>query len=144
METTAPKADPADPAVKTGSDGLPACNQALIIGDLVTEPETRTLPGGAKLFSFSLTVRRPGEQTTSVPLVWYDPPKRVYRWKLGTPIVATGPVVRRFFRAGGATAARTEVTVRQAEVLTQRARSRKVIDRYGADIDEIVTAAAAP
>lgn len=121
-----------------GSADLGGCNRTLIIGELATEPESRTLPGGAELFSFSLRVRRPGEQTTSVPLAWYDPPKRVHRWKLGTPIAATGAVVRRFFRAGGVTASRTEVTVHQADVLTQRSRTKKLLEKYTAEIAEVV------
>jgi hypothetical protein len=118
-----------------------ACNQALIIGELVTEPETRSLPGGTELLSFSLTVRRQGAQTTSVPMVWYDPPKRVQSWKLGVHIVATGSVVRRFYRAGAVTASRTEVTVDHADLVTRRAAAKRIVsqanDRVAATLDAV-------
>jgi len=116
-----------------------AWNHALIVGELVTEPEWRKLRGGADLFSFALTVRREDAATTSVPLVWYDPPQRVRRWKVGACIVASGSVVRRFYRAGGVTASRTEVTVERAERRDQTAKSRRVIDR---SIDELGAALA--
>ncbi|MEM7437251.1 MAG: hypothetical protein AAF436_19005 [Myxococcota bacterium] len=116
-------------------DALPvACNRALIVGELVTEPDWRTLPGGTEIFAFGLTVRQADAQTTSVPLIWYDPPRRVRQWKLGMRIAATGPVVRRFYRAGGVTASRTEVTVEQAEVVS-RAGARRVIDRTAAEVE---------
>lgn len=116
----------------------PCCNQALVIGELVTEPEFRTLPGGSELMSFSLTVRADGEITTSVPLVWFDPPERAKRWQLGDHVLATGPVVRRFYQAGGFTRSRTDVSVRSAELV----RNRKRVQRIGSDLtgslDEVV------
>lgn len=105
-------------------------NQALVIGELVTEPERRTLPGGTELFAFGLTVRRDGHATTSVPIVWYDPPKRVNSWKLGAVIAVCGPVVRRFYRAGGVTASRTEVNVVQAQLLTAKRGMQKLLSAY--------------
>lgn len=117
-----------------------SCNQALIIGELVTEPEWRTLPGGTQLFSFGLTVRRDDAAATSVPLVWYDPPQRVKRWSLGATIVARGPVVRRFYQARGMTASRTEVTVERAERLDHAAKSRRVVEHSIGALESVLGA----
>ena len=108
-----------------------ACNLALIVGELVTEPELRTLPAGTKILSFSLTVRQPGERTTSVPLTWFDPPKRTSSWKVGTQLVACGPVVRRFYQYAGGTGSRTEVQVEHADVVTRRSVAKKLIGGVG-------------
>lgn len=130
----------AEPATAELAEPLFACNHALIVGELVTEPELRTLTGGTKMLSFSLTVRRPGERTTSVPLTWFDPPKRTESWKLGMRLVASGPVVRRFYRAGGGTGARTEVQVEHAQIATRRASAKKIIDDVGGKVADALEA----
>lgn len=109
---------------------------ALIVGELVTEPELRTLTGGTKMLSFSLTVRQPGERTTSVPLAWFDPPKRTASWKLGAHLVAYGPVVRRFYQYGGGTGSRTEVQVEYADIATRQAPTKKIL---GTARDQVAT-----
>lgn len=115
-----------------------AGNLALVAGQLATEPEFRVLPGGTELLSFSLTVRQPGEATTSVPLTWFDPPRRTRRWKVGAQVVAVGRVVRRFYKAGAITGSRTDVVVHQAEAATRKARARVVLGRVGLAVDELV------
>lgn len=106
----------------------PAANRAVIIGDLVGPPEFRTLPSGGQLASFSLTIRKPGIASTSVPLVWYDPPARIGRWRSGETVVAAGAVVRRFYQAGGSVGSRTEVTVAHAYPARFKA-SRQILAR---------------
>lgn len=117
---------PSSPPQSCGSASDLACNLSVIVGQLITEPVRRTLPGGTALLSFSLTVRRTGAATTSVPLVWYDPPKRTLRWQLDDELIVLGSVVRRFYRAGGITASRTEVVVERAEVTRRRAATRRI------------------
>lgn len=118
-----------------------ACNESVIVGKLTASPDIRELPTGTTLASFSLTVRIEGQQTTSVPLTWFEPPDRVARWQPGNWVVAAGPVVRRFYHAGGSTASRTEVTVRSAELTTARKRSSqavvRVIDRLEGLVAEL-------
>ena len=116
-----------------------ACNQAVVIGELVQSPERKDLPSGAEVVSFSLTVRADGQKTTSVPLSWFNPPKRVDRWKVGDQIVAVGPVVRRFYQAGGATGSRTDIDVRHAESLAST-RSRRLLDRAESTLNELAIA----
>lgn len=103
-------------------------NCALVVGELVAPPATRTLPSGVTLLSFSLTVRTEGERTTSVPAVWYDPPKRALGWQAGEMVAASGCVVRRFYQVAGATGSATEVNVSRAQLLRHRAKAIKVIE----------------
>jgi len=114
-----------------------AGNLALVVGELATDPEFRVLPGGTELLSFSVTVRQPGEATTSVPLTWFDPPGRTRRWKVGAQIVAVGRVVRRFYKAGATTGSRTDVVVHQAEASTRKARARAVLGQVVVAVDEL-------
>lgn len=130
METIPPAGDRPDPLV---------ANLAFVAGEMVTDPERRTLPGGTELISFSLTVRRDGHATTSVPIVWYDPPKRVDRWKPGAQIAAVGPVVRRFYRAGGVTASRTEVNVERAELVSSSSRVHKLLAGYVDQVAQVTS-----
>lgn len=116
----------------------PACNQSVIVGELTQLPEFRGLPSGSSLVSFSLTVRLDGQKTTSVPLTWFDPPKRVDRWKQGDHIIAVGSVVRRFYHAGGAPGSRTDVTVKTAETLGRRGRSSQVLEGARVMLDGLV------
>ena len=121
-----------------------ACNQAVVIGELTQDPERRVLPSGTSLVTFSLTVRADGQKTTSVPLSWFDPPKKVDRWKAGDQLITVGSVVRRFYRSGGTTGSRTEVEVQHAESLASNQRSRRVADQAGTALGKICAALDAP
>lgn len=114
-------------------------NEAVVYGQLVTEPEYRELPSGSRAASFSLTVRRPGEKTTSVPISWIDPPARLEAWQVGDMIVARGPVVRRFYRSAGGLASATEVVVARAELARHRAKANKVVAQAEASLVEVRT-----
>jgi len=93
-------------------------NLVVLSGHLSSEPVVRELQSGSVLMSFELTTRVE-EASVSVPLVWFDPPKKV-AVAAGDEIVAVGTVRRRFFRAGGATQSRTEVVVAQLGKLTDK------------------------
>lgn len=125
------------PAEAPGATAPLAANQAVIIGDLVAKPESRVLPSGGELVSFSLTVRIADMASTSVPMVWYDPPARIARWQPGETIVAAGPVVRRFYQAGGAVASRTEVTVAHAYPARYKA-ARQILVRQSSLLSDLV------
>jgi hypothetical protein len=121
---TQPRAPQVDDApVETG------VNLALLVGQIVAEPESRTLPSGSCAVSFSLTVRTPGAKTTSVPAVWYDPPKRVLRWASGSMVIAQGSVVRRFFQTGAGLGSATEVVVERAELIRHHGKTAALIQR---------------
>lgn len=110
----------------SSAEGL---NQATIVGELVREPTTRVLKSGMAAVSFSLTVRLPGRASTSVPVVWYDPPARIERWQVGDIIVVLGSVTRRFFRSGGSLASATEVVVERGERAAHRAKAKALLQR---------------
>lgn len=112
-----------DAAAETG------VNVALLVGQLVAEPESRTLPSGSCAVSFSLTVRTPGTKTTSVPAVWYDPPKRVQRWASGDLVIAQGSVVRRFFQTATGLGSATEVVVQCGELIRHHGKAAALRQR---------------
>ena len=58
----------------------------------------------------------------SVPVAWFEPPSSASAMGAGDDVVVVGRVRRRFFRAGGATASRTEVVA--AAVVPARAPAR--------------------
>ena len=86
-------------------------NLVVVSGQLSSEPVRRELASGTVLLSFELSTRV-DDVAMSVPLVWFDPPKRV-ALKAGDAVEAVGTVRRRFYRAGGSTQSRTEVVVQQ-------------------------------
>lgn len=100
-------------------------NLAVVGGTLSSDPEIRTLPSGERLATLQVTVRPESGRTTSVPVACAKPPAWLDRAVAGDAIVAVGPVRRRYFRAGGTTASRTEVA---ADVVA-RASDRRAMDR---------------
>jgi hypothetical protein len=78
-------------------------NIVILRGTLSSEPALRTLPSGSTLLSCEVTTRSPDGPARSVPVAWFDPPAASLL-AVGTEVVVTGEVRRRFFRAGGATA----------------------------------------
>ena len=83
-------------------------NIAVVEGTLTSEPRMRTLPSGAEVVEWQVTTRDAGA-AKSVPVQWLDPPQPVLRCGAGDEVVVLGSVRRRFFRAGGALASRTEI-----------------------------------
>jgi single-strand DNA-binding protein len=84
-------------------------NVVILRGTLSSDPSVRTLPSGDLLATFEVTTRPPEGPAEGVPVAWPKPPKRALALKAGCEVVVTGRVRRRFFRAGGVTASRTEV-----------------------------------
>ena len=84
-------------------------NVVILQGCLSSPPSSRTLPSGDTLVTFEVTTRPPEGPAESVPVAWPDAPRRAATLPAGAEVVVTGRVRRRFFRAGGATASRTEV-----------------------------------
>lgn len=109
-------------------------NFVVLSGHLSSEPAVRDLQSGSVLVSYELTTRVDGA-AVSVPLVWFDPPKRP-SVGAGDEVRAIGSVRRRFFRAGGSTQSRTEVVITSlAKVGDKRAaavQARLIADAMGA------------
>jgi single-strand DNA-binding protein len=102
-------------------------NLSIVAGALSRPPEARTLPSGDRLLVLHVTVRSDSGPTESVPVAWFEPPATAGAWEAGDEVVVVGRVRRRFFRAGGATASRTEVVADTVVPARQRARARKVV-----------------
>ncbi len=97
-------------------------NVVVLRGHLARPAEARVLPSGDRLVSFEVTVEGPGRAET-VPVVWFDAPARAASFDVGAPVVVVGRVRRRFFRAAGTTASRTEVV---AEVVLPAGHTKRV------------------
>lgn len=82
-------------------------NVVVLRGSLSSDPVTRSLPSGDVLHALEVTVRTPGAPADTVPVV--STARLPAGLSAGAQVVVVGRVRRRFFRAGGATASRTEV-----------------------------------
>jgi single-strand DNA-binding protein len=98
-------------------------NLVVLRGHISSPPKQRELPSGSILLGLEVTTAPPA---ASVPVVWFDPPRRCgldTETPVGTEVLVTGHVRRRFFRAGGATQSRTEVV---ADIVCRLRRTRDV------------------
>jgi single-strand DNA-binding protein len=84
-------------------------NLVVVRGTLSSDPRHRVLPSGTALLSWEVTTAHAERANDTVPVVSFDPPKTAQTLQAGDEVVVVGSVRRRFFRAGGATASRTEV-----------------------------------
>lgn len=101
-------------STKTNARPVHDLNVSVLAGTLSRPPALRTLPSGDQLLELQVTTRT-AEATETVPVSWSSPRSGAVDWPAGTEVIVVGRVRRRFFRAGGATASRTEVVA--AEVL---------------------------
>lgn len=115
-------------------------NIVVLQGTLSRPAEERSLPSGDRLVAFEVTVRHPDAPTDTVPVTWTDAPVSVAALSTGTRVVVTGRVRRRFFRAGGVTASRTEVVADQVVPATRRATARKALRKAAASLEADPTA----
>jgi single-strand DNA-binding protein len=84
-------------------------NLVVLRGFIRRDPEFRVLASGDELMSLDLTVRSGEAPAESVPVVWPNPAAAAVKFIEGDDVVVVGRIRRRFFRAGGSTATRTEV-----------------------------------
>lgn len=102
-------------------------NVVILQGTLSRPPVVRELPSGDHLVAYEVTTRPPEGPALSVPVSWLDPPKAALGLDEGAEVVVTGRIRRRFFRAGGTTASRTEVAADAVVPARQRARAGRAI-----------------
>ena len=121
----------ADPA----PDDLLDVSMALVAGTLSRPAETRQLPSGDSLVALEVTTRLPDGAAESMPVVWPAAPAWAGRLAAGERIVVAGRVRRRFYRAGGATASRTELVAERIVPVRQRARTRALIEHVRDGVD---------
>lgn len=119
------------PKATRPTGGLP--NVVVLRGTLSSDPRCRTLPSGDELWSYEVTTRDPAGRAESVPVVLgaARPPSGV---SAGDEVVVLGHVRRRFYRAGGTTASRTEVV---AERIVDARRRRSVAVSVAGAVEEI-------
>lgn len=109
-------------------------NVVILRGTLSRPPSTRPLPSGDQLVTLEVTTRPPEGRAESVPVIWPGGPERLLRLEAGAEVVVTGRVRRRFFRAGGATASRTEVLADAVWPAHHAARVARVLDQAVAQV----------
>jgi single-strand DNA-binding protein len=102
-------------------------NVVILQGTLSCPPTARDLPSGDHLVSYEVTTRPDDGPALSVPVTWFDPPGSALGLAEGAEVVVTGRVRRRFFRAGGATASRTEVVATAVVPAGRRSRVDRVV-----------------
>lgn len=102
-------------------------NLVLLEGALSSAPDVRTLASGSVLAQLQVTTRDNGT-TRTVPVAALDPPEWVCRLDAGARLAVLGSVERRFFRAAGSTASRTEVVATKLRRGTDRRACRRLRD----------------
>jgi single-strand DNA-binding protein len=115
---------------------LPALNLSVVAGTLSSPPSAKTLPSGDRVVSLEVTIRPPAGRAESVPVSWFAAPAGSETWGAGEEVLVVGRVRRRFFRAGGTTASRTEVVADTVVPARQRARVRRALARASAALVE--------
>lgn len=111
-------------------------NVVFLRGSLSSPPTRRELPSGDTLVAYEVTVRRPDGPAESVPVAWLGAPASADGFTAGAEVLVTGRVRRRFFRAGGATASRTEVLADTVVLASHKRRARTAVQRAVDRVEE--------
>jgi single-strand DNA-binding protein len=109
-------------------------NVTFLRGRLSSPPRTIELPSGDTALTLELTIRDGEAPADTVPVAWFAPGKAAAGWEAGQELLVVGRVRRRFFRAGGRTASRTEVLATMVVPAERRATARRRVDRALADV----------
>ncbi|CAN5303282.1 hypothetical protein BH20ACT3_BH20ACT3_15510 [soil metagenome] len=112
-------------------------NIVVLQGVLSSAPLSRELPSGTVVATYEVTTRSGDGTAETVPVVWFEPPRRAATIAVGTEVVVAGRVRRRFFRTGGGTASRTEVVATAVVPARQRTRAAKVVEAAISDTGAI-------
>ena len=103
-------------------------NVVVIAGVLARPARDVALPSGSRLLSLEITVRRAEGPAETVPVTWLDAPAWATALDEGMPVVVSGRVRRRFFRAGGVTQSRTEVVAARVARAGATSRVRSMLE----------------
>jgi len=109
-------------------------NTTFLRGRLSSPPRTLELPSGDAALALELTIRDGEAPAESVPVTWFAASKVAAGWEAGQELVVIGRVRRRFFRAGGRTASRTEVLATAVVPAERKADARRRLDRAVAEV----------
>ena len=110
-------------------------NLVVLRGLIRRDPEFRVLASGDELMSPDLTVRSDEAPAESVPVVWPNPAAAAVKLVEGDDVVVVGRIRRRFFRAGGSTATRTEVHAEKILSARSGVRIRSVLEPRVEDLN---------
>jgi len=108
-------------------------NIVVVQGTLSSEPVERTLRSGLTVMDWNVSVDTDGAKQ-SVPVQWVEPSKVVQAFDEGDSVVVYGSIRRRFFRARGTLASRTEVVGEAVAKPTQRVATRRLLERAKVDL----------
>ena len=125
-------ASPTDPSAGVVPAGT---NVVIVRGLLRRVPQFRVLPSGDELLSCDVTVRSDSGPAETIPVVWLQPTAAAGRLAEADEVVVIGRVRRRFFRAAGATASRTEVCADRIIPVRSVARVRTAVGSALCEID---------
>ena len=109
-------------------------NVTFLRGRLSSPPRTLELPSGDTALSLELTIRDGEAPAETVPVAWFGASKAAAGWEAGQELVVIGRVRRRFFRAGGRTASRTEVLATTVVPAERRADARRRLEKALAEV----------
>ncbi|HEU5150179.1 MAG TPA: hypothetical protein VFU19_06750 [Iamia sp.] len=115
-------------------------NVVILRGRLSSAPGCRELPSGDSLVTFEVTTRPPGGPAETVPVAWPNAPLRIATLPSGAEVVVAGRVRRRFFKAGGVTASRTEVLAVAVLPATHQKRIDRVVREAVAQVEPLLVA----
>jgi single-strand DNA-binding protein len=116
----------------------PALNVAVVAGACSAPAEVRTLPSGTVVAQLQVTTRV-GGRAASVPVAVPEPKAWVADLDAGDEVVVVGHVRRRFFRAGGSTAARVEIEAHAVAPARDRRRVQALRRRADGLLAELET-----
>lgn len=109
-------------------------NIVVLSGALSSDPKQRTLPSGDELTSYEVSTET-ADGVASVPVAWFNPSRPPAVAK-GDRVTVVGHARRRFFRAAGGAASRTEV-VAVVVGRPESKRSVKAVQRAAATLSEV-------
>ena len=109
-------------------------NVTFLRGRLSSPPRTLELPSGDAALTLELTIRDGEAPADTVPVTWFGASKAAAGWEAGQELVVIGRVRRRFFRAGGRTASRTEVLAATVLPAERKADARRRIEKALAEV----------
>jgi hypothetical protein len=112
-------------------------NLAVVRGTCSSPCEVRVLESGTAYATLQITARVEGEVAISVPVVVWDPAPAVEALDVGDEVVVLGRVRRRFYKAGAATASRTEIEAQTVVPASARKRVESLVRRAIAAIEDL-------